>query len=131
MNNKISNGINKNLLIAIIIVFMVFLPILSLAQEEGDTGGGGGGEKIINPIRSTSLTGLLQTVLEGFIKLMLPVVVVAIVYSGFLFVTAQGNSEKITKARTALTYTVIGAAILIGSWGIAQLIKETVDNLAT
>ena len=43
-----------------------------------------------------------------------------------MFVFARGNSEKITKAKDALIYTVIGAAILLGAWAIALLISETV-----
>lgn len=85
---------------------------------------------INNPIPSiTSIPDLIQTVLSGVIKIGIPVVALAIIYCGFLFVFARGNSEKLTKAREALLYTLIGAAILIGSWAIAQIISETVLNL--
>jgi hypothetical protein len=41
-------------------------------------------------------------------------------------VAARGNSEKITKAKGALLYSLIGAAILLGSWAIAQLVTDTI-----
>ena len=56
-------------------------------------------------------------------------VALAIIYCGFLFVSARGNTEKLTKAKEALLYTVIGAAILLGSWAIAIMISETVLSL--
>jgi len=56
-------------------------------------------------------------------------VAIAIIYSGFLFVTAQGNSEKLTKAKKALLYTIIGAALLLGSYVIATAIGKTVDEI--
>ena len=53
-------------------------------------------------------------------------VALAIIYSGFLFVAARGNSEKLTKAKDTLLYTIIGAAILLGAWAIATMISSTV-----
>ena len=63
-------------------------------------------------------------------KVILPVgsvvVVVMIIYSGFLFVTAQGNENKLTDAKKAITHAIIGALILLGSWVIANSIKGTI-----
>ena len=131
------NYIKKNLFnlsTIIFIVFVLILPVLSLAEGAGDTGeGGSGGDtggdtvKIVNPLTGVnSITDLIKTILEGVIKIGMPIIALAIIYCGFLFVSAQGKPEAITKARDALLYTLIGAAILLGSWGIAQLISETV-----
>jgi len=83
--------------------------------------------KIINPLGTTStLPALIQKILEGMLKIGIPIVALAIIYCGFLFVFARGNSEKITHAKDALLYTMIGAAILLGAWAIAQMISATV-----
>jgi len=58
-------------------------------------------------------------------------VALAVIYSGFLFVFARGNSEKLGKAKDALLYTLIGAAILLGSWAIAEMIQATVTGLGS
>lgn len=108
--------IKKNLQKIVLTIFMFFLPVISLAEEV----------KIINPIKSTTITELIKTILEGIIKIGMPIIVLAIIYCGFLFVSAQGKPESIEKAKSALLYTLIGAAILLGSWAIAQLITETV-----
>ena len=85
---------------------------------------------ICNPIPSiTSIPGLVQTILQYVIKMGIPIVALAIVYSGFLFVFARGNSEKLTQARNTLMYTLIGSAILLGSWAIATMISSTVQAL--
>jgi len=122
--------IKKNLLSIILIVFMLVLPVLSLASDvNGDLSEGT--TKIFNPLGDDTQTlgALIKKILEGVIKIGMPIIVVAIIYSGFLFVSAQGNSEKLGKAKDALLYTLIGAAILLGSWGIAQLITDTVKAL--
>lgn len=55
--------------------------------------------------------------------------VLAFIYSGFLYVTAQGNEAKLKIAHKALLYTAIGTAVLLGSWVISQVIKNTIDQL--
>lgn len=115
------NYIKKNLLNIILAIFILVLPVLSFAQTT---------TTIKNPIPSvTSVNGLIETILKGVIKIGMPILVLAIIYCGFLFVSAQGKPESIKKAKDALLYTLIGAAILLGSWAIAQLIADTVKVL--
>ena len=115
------NYIKKNLLNIILAIFILVLPVLSFAQTA---------PKIENPIPNvTSVNGLIQKILEGVVKIGMPIIVLAIIYCGFLFVSAQGKPEDIKKAKDALLYTLIGAAILLGSWAIAQLIADTVKTL--
>ena len=118
----------KNLYITILVLFVLALPLLSLAQEYVPPATDAP-VTIINPIKEKTISGLLKTILEGVIKILTPVVALAIIYSGFLFVSAQGNSEKLGDAKRALTYTLIGAAILLGSWALAILVFETVAAL--
>ena len=107
-------------------IFILLLPIVSLA--DGSTCDPTKGQ-ICNPINAGSLEGLIKTILEGVLKIGIPIIALAIIYSGFLFVAARGNSEKITKAKDALLYTLIGAAILLGAWALALLISSTVLSL--
>jgi len=119
------NYIKKILLNVVLIAFVLFIPVLSLAAD-GD-GNLTSDSKVVNPLgTTTTLTGLIKTVLIGLIKIGSPIIVLAIIYSGFLFVAAQGNSEKLEEAKRSLVYTLIGAAILLGSWAIAELISSTV-----
>lgn len=102
-------------------IFILIFPVLSLAADDGLT--------IKNPLKSQNIIDLIRTVLEGVIKIAMPVIVLAVIYCGFLFVAAQGKSEKLGDAKRALSYTLVGAAILLGSWAIAQLIVSTVQSL--
>lgn len=122
-------------------VFSVLIsPVVSFAQQTGNqpknTGSQTGNApknnvvtKIQNPIKVSSINGFIKIILEGVIKLGLPIVALALVYCGFLFVQARGKSKELEEAKKALLYTIIGAAILLGSWTIAQLISETVLSL--
>lgn len=83
---------------------------------------------ITNPLagKVDTISGLIQVILEGVVKIGIPIVALALVYSGFLFVAARGNPEKLSKAKNALLYSLIGAALLLGSWAVAQMISDTV-----
>ncbi|MCD5382374.1 MAG: hypothetical protein LR017_03655 [Candidatus Pacebacteria bacterium] len=82
-----------------------------------------------NPLKATSVTDLLVDILEILLVFAVPVIVFFIIYSGFLFVTAAGDTNKITTARVALTWAVIGGVIVIGARAITTVIENTVGNL--
>ena len=85
--------------------------------------------RIKNPIKVDNIQDFIKTVLEGILRIAIPIVVLAIIYSGFLFVKARGNEKELATAKDALLYTLIGAAVLLGSWAIAQIIADTVLSL--
>src|SRR3990167_2089983 len=107
----------------IILFFTFTIPIHMLYAQDCLPDGG----VICNPLGNTAvdIPGFIRILLTNAIRIGFPVVALAIIYCGFLFVAARGNEEKITKAKDALVYTLIGAAILLGSWAIAQLIQST------
>ena len=123
--NRTMQFIKKNWYRVSFLIYAFFVPVFRLfAETDSSTSG-----KIVNPINANSIQEFIKTFLTGVIKIGMPIVALAIIYCGFLFVSAQGNSEKLTKAKDALLYTLIGAGILLGSWAIAQLISETVISL--
>ena len=58
-----------------------------------------------------------------------PIIVLFIIYSGFLFVTAGDNEAQTKKARFVFMWTMVGAVILLGAKAIALAIKNTVLSL--
>lgn len=105
------------------------------AEGGGGTVGAEGGDsgfiKLKNPF---AFEGGLIELIEVFVTdIIIPlgavIAALAIIYSGFLFVTARGDTEQLKKARQSFLYAVIGAAILLGSWAIAVGIKATIDRI--
>lgn len=90
----------------------------------------GRGDGLVNPLGTTSVQDFLLKILGIVTDIIGPVVVILmLVYVGFLFVTAQGVPAKISAARQALLWTVVGALILLGAKAIALGIQATVDAL--
>jgi len=78
--------------------------------------------------------GGIDTLVKVIIdKIILPigasVAALFIIYAGFLYVKAQGDTTKLKEARAALTNALIGTAIILGAWVIAELISGTITAL--
>jgi hypothetical protein len=92
---------------------------------------------IKNPLGNTitDLPSFIVIILNFVFLVGVPIIALAIIYAGFLFVTAQGNERKLTKAKQTLLFTLIGAALILGSYVIANAIRGTVqcikDNSTT
>ena len=110
--------------------------------SSGSTAGGGSSGttnssvtiKIGNPFSKVGPDGNLGDLLYAILdNAVIPlggiIVVLMIIYSGFLFVTARGNEEQLKVAKRSFTYAAIGAAILLGAKAIAIAIQSTVNAL--
>lgn len=116
------------------LAYTLFTPIsVLLAQQPAGSGNcDPSGGRICNPISTAeNLQEFLKNVLEGVLKIGIPIVALAVIYCGFLFVQARGKPEELTKAKDALLYTLIGAGILLGAWALAILVSDTVLELGT
>ncbi len=120
----------KKILGIFIVLSALFTGTLVFAQ-----GGGTGGSLTVstplqNPIKFNTFSAFVDAVITAAVTILMPFVILAFVWSGFLFVKAQGKPEEIETAKKAIIWSVIGAFILLGSWGFAQIIGETVRSIA-
>jgi cytochrome bd-type quinol oxidase subunit 2 len=72
-------------------------------------------------------TGTLINAVLGFLGLIL---VVLFIYAGVVWMTANGNEENITKAKTILSAAVIGLIIVFMSAGLARLVLTEAGNVS-
>lgn len=82
-----------------------------------------------NPIKFNTFSDFVAQVTKTAVEILSPFVVLAFIWSGFLFVRAQGNETELANAKKNIWYSVIGAFILMGAWGFATMISETVQTL--
>jgi hypothetical protein len=86
--------------------------------------------QIANPLKGgTDIPKFISMILGYVVKIGGVVAIFAFIWSGFLFVRAQGNPEKLKDAREVFTNTCIGVAVLLGAQLIASLIVGTVNSL--
>ena len=76
------------------------------------------------------MESFLLNILAFIIRIGTIIVILMTVFVGYKFVAARGEPGKITEARSALLWTVVGALILLGSQAIAIGIRATVQALS-
>lgn len=88
-------------------------------------------EPFSNPLKKelSSVSDFAPALIKAAIFIIFPIAVVFIVYSGFLFVAAQGKPDEISKAKSNFMWTVIGVALLLGAGVLATLISNTITPL--
>jgi hypothetical protein len=84
---------------------------------------------LTNPLQVASLTDLIAKVTQTVVVLGGMFLTFMLIYTGFLFVMARGNEEKVSSARTALLWTVVGGILLLGANAIAIAISSTATSL--
>lgn len=120
MTLRRASSVHLAIILALILGVVLVLPIPAEAQYGGGTVG------IENPLRGiNSISEFFRRLFDAAIMIGIPIAVFFIILSGFRFIAAQGNQEKLTDARRNFMYTVIGVAIFIGAWALSQLIAGT------
>lgn len=84
-----------------------------------------------NPIGPENQTfgDVIEKIAGAVTMVAIPVVSVFLIYSGFLFVTARGNAEQVTKAKTVFFWTIIGTLLIVGATVIATALNEFAKGL--
>lgn len=104
-----------------------FLPAVVLAQSPSLNLGLNefGGQTALG---TRALTETIASIINVAMGLLGMIVVVLILAGGFLWMTAAGDDAKITKAKSLIFGGVIGLAIILSAYAIAQFV---VSNLIT
>lgn len=88
--------------------------------------------KLKNPFKALgSFEKIASAFLTGIvIPVGIPVLAIAIMYTGFLFVAARGNPKKLDDAKKAALWTAVGGFIMLGSLTIVRILQSTFDNIS-
>lgn len=88
---------------------------------------------IPNPLgcNTNTIAAFITLLLDTVFPIASMVAVFFLIYSGFMMVMAGGSEEKLSKAKVALLYTVIGIAILLGAKVLSAVICGTISQLGT
>ncbi len=87
---------------------------------------------IENPLGDgSSLPQFVESLLGIIMRAGIPIIVLALVYTGFRFVAARGNPTKIADAKKLLLYTIIGSAVVLGAWTIATILTNTINLIVS
>jgi hypothetical protein len=85
--------------------------------------------KIENPLKVNNIQEAIKLGLDFVMTIAIPIIIVLFIWSGFQFVFALGNKDKIVIAKRNFLYTLIGTLLVLGAWTIASAVISTVNSL--
>jgi len=110
------------------IIFFLLSFAVAFAQN-GTTNPEQGSLGLMNPLNAGTIPELLSTIVQIILLFAVPIVVLFIMFAGFKYVTARGDTAKLAEAKSALTWAIIGGVVVLGAEIIAQLIDATINDL--
>ena len=87
-------------------------------------GGTGTSVELPNPLGIGTIGDLMNKIIDGLILFATPIVVAVVIWAAYLFISSRGEPDKITQARNALLYAILGYAILLLAKGIGVIISN-------
>ena len=72
--------------------------------------------------KSANLANTIATLIQAFLGILGIIFLILIIYSGYNWMTAAGNEEKVTKAKQTLTRAVIGLIIIVCAYAITYFV---------
>ncbi|MBD3250869.1 hypothetical protein GF380_00095 [Candidatus Uhrbacteria bacterium] len=121
----------KFLLTSIASTGSVTLPLAVMAQDNPYTRAQGYTESVQSSAGVTgsqdlpTIIGRIINVVLGFLGILL---LVLILYAGFLWMTAGGDSGKVEKAQTMLRNAIIGLIIVVAAFAISNFVLGSIIN---
>ena len=101
----------KKIVLALASISLAVLPIVAMAQVGGTP-----------PQVSTDLVALGNAIVNKVWIIFTIIAVICFVIAGILFMTAQGNPEKVQQARQAFLWGVVGVVAGILAYSIVTLV---------
>lgn len=78
------------------------------------------------PSKFNDLAEMIDAVVNALFFFALPLSVLLLIVAAFIFLTAEGEPQKIAKAKTLIFYTLIALLIIILARAIASLVSFAV-----
>lgn len=79
----------------------------------------------LNPARIVEPTQLVGRFIKILLAFIGSISLVLYIVSGFLWMTASGNTEKVTKAKTIMVWTTLGVVVMLASYMLASFIFKS------
>jgi len=71
-----------------------------------------------------SLAGIIGVVIQAFLGLLGIIFLAYLLLAGYSWMTAQGDEEKVTKAKDTIARAVIGVIVIVASYAISYFIFD-------
>ena len=78
-------------------------------------------------VTEESILDLVQTVINAFLSIVGVLLLIYMLYAGYNWMTAQGEEEKVTKAKDTLRRAIIGIIIIVAAYAISIFVMGRLE----
>ena len=119
----------KKLLVSICFIALLVLPVVVLAETQSTNNlkivgeNGNAPYKSITP-GTNDLAGIIGSVIEAFLGLLGVLFLIYTLYGGYSWMTAQGDEDRVTKAKDTIQRAIIGLIVTIAAYAISYWVFD-------
>jgi hypothetical protein len=117
----------KKILPTLVALVIISLPLVVFAATDCPGAPDGG---LANPTNYCSLDAFLAGVLHAVVLIAFPIIVLFLVYIGWLFIYQGNNPQELSKVRTYFIWAIVGALIVLGAEALSRAIGATVNAIS-
>jgi type IV secretion system pilin len=115
---RMPTQLTKKAAAAAVCAMTLALPAAALAQS-------------LRPLGSVTLPEIIGRVVSMILGLLGSISLLMFIYGGIVWMTAQGNDEKIKKAKNTIVYAILGLIVAFLSYTIVSYLMTTVEESRT
>ena len=109
----------------IALLFLVFAPSMALAVEFDSN------DVADTTLPTKDLKASITSIIGWALTFLGLIAVIMIIYGGFMWLTAAGNEERISKAKQIISAAIIGLVIILLAAAIVYFIGQGINTAAT
>jgi len=122
----------KKIVILFSLIVLLILPILSFAaspaydnlQKVGEGKGMSTANAPYVGADQYKLSQIIGIVIQAFLSILGVLFLIYMLYAGYHWMTAQGDEEKVTKAKDTIQRAVIGLIVIIAAYAISYWVFD-------
>ncbi len=118
----------KAFLLAGLLAALPFIGFAMPAQAAVDIGRGLGDVGDEAGLSDAELPEVIGTLINVFLSILGIIFLVLVLYAGFLWMTAAGSPDKVTKAKTLLAQAIIGMILILASFAISNFVVDAIGS---
>lgn len=115
-------------LIFLISVAMLLPAVSVLAGCDGSSAATDPSCGLPNPLGETDPSIIIGRVIQGILGVVGSIALVMFIYGGFTWMTASGNTEKVTKGKDIILWSILGLIVIFTSFALVTFVIKTVSG---
>ncbi len=135
-NMNLKKSLSKLLIIATLLIGNFFFFNYSVSAQNGtynfaqDSGLNASSAKAGYEDRNTTVEQYIANIINIILSLLGVIFLAFTIYGGLIWMTAQGNEERVKKARELITESVIGVVIVLAAYAIAYFVLKNLMDIS-